>query len=145
MVSVLGRDRASKSAAADVLSLRIMLEVTLLNAALAVFPLPFLEPGTLEPGIWRIASGLHLIGGIGLASFGIYRYRIGLPDPDPLWISVLVTGLSVISLLVDFANVVGVAGANAFSLFLAALLLSLTVGGLKFIVVAGSIFDVAES
>ena len=145
LITVIGRDRHSKSTVADALRLRMMLELALTAAAFALLPLPFIRPEIYEPELWRLASGIHIIAGIGITGFGVYRYRTVGPDPDPRSISVSVSGLAAIAIFVNLYNVLGVDAANAFYLYLASLLLSLGVAGLKFIAVAGSIFDVAES
>ena len=140
LVSVIGRDRDRQSSIADGLRLQMMLEVALLNAALALFPLPFLQPATFEPEIWRLGSGIHFVSSVGLVLFGFYRYRTTRPDPDPLWSSSSMIGLAVVTSVLDVFNAVGLGGSSAFSFYLATLLLSLVGAGVKFMVVARSVF-----
>jgi hypothetical protein len=91
-----------------------MLEVALRNVAFAVLPLPFLAWFSSDPTLWRACSGLYL-GTVW--AHGYFRLRGS-------------------GLFVGIANVIGLAGSNAFSLYIANLMLGLGASGLTFLSVA---------
>jgi len=142
LVSVIDRRRDDSSRAVDSLRLRMMLEVALRNAALALLPLPFLPLAPSDPIIWRIASGLYLVI---TAAHAFFRMGPGEAVLSTRWIRVSQQSLLSISLLACLSNVLGLGGSNAFSIYLASLLLGLTAAGLLFLAVAASTFHVERS
>jgi len=141
LISVIGRRQNDTSRAVDSLRLKMMLEVAFRNAAFALLPLPFLQIAPSEPILWRIFSGLYVVA---VVSHSIIGQRRGDTASErslnsPMLILLLIT------VLAGSANVFGLGGSNAFSLFLANLILGLLAGGLSFLSVAASIFRVEKS
>ncbi len=66
-------------------------------------------------------------------------------DRPRAWLSVSMGILLSITVIVGSANVLGLGGSNAFSLYLANLLLGLAAASLSFLSVAASIFRVEQS
>jgi hypothetical protein len=138
LVSVLGRRQDSETRSLDALRLQLMLEVTLEVALFALLPLPFI--GVIsEPEIWRIASGLRLIGLLGSIAYSMHRARLQPRAFEQRWLTVSTLSLAALGLLVNLANVFGLGGSHAFSLFLASMVAGLTSSGLLFLAVAGSV------
>lgn len=141
IVSVIAQRAEESSRVADSHRLRIMLEVALRNAGFAVLPLPFLEMAPSDPVVWRVGSGLYLA--VALVH-GVVRLKTQMAI-GPRWFTnstkLLLTATSVACL----ANIFGLGGAHAFSLYLASLLLGLSASGLAFLAVAASALGFAKS
>jgi hypothetical protein len=135
LVSIIGRRR--NDATRDSFRLRMMLEVSFRNALFALLPLPFLQLVPSDPIIWRISSGLYLVAIVGHT---ILRLRTNVPGErsfsGSMWVLVALT------VVAGVANVLGLGGSYAFSLYLANLLLGLFAAGLSFISVADSVFGI---
>ena len=145
IISMLGRGRSTKSTAADALRVQQMLEMALLNALFALAPLPFLASGEAGAATWRVGCGLHLGASVFLTVLGIWRFRTRLPEADPIWISIAISAGAAASALVDAWVLLGFAAAEAFSFYLATLVLSMTSAGLKFIAVCTSLIRSSEN
>jgi hypothetical protein len=142
LVSLLGRRGDERSRAAGARRLRGMLEVSLRNAAFALLPLPFLESALSETAVWRVASGLYLVAV--LAYLALLRRREG-GFPYERWllrVTLVTLGLTV---LASGANVFGLGGERAFSLYLANLLLGLVTAGFTFLSFAAFAFRGEET
>ena len=141
LVSVIGRRQNDASRVVDSFRLQMMLEVAFRNAAFALLPLPFLQLAPSDPIVWRIASGLYIVTTV---AYFLLRLR---PNnrPGERWHSVSILVLLSITVIAGLANVLGLGGANAFSLYLANLLLGLCAAGVSFFSVAASIFRVERS
>ena len=138
LVSVIGRRRNDASRVADSFRLRMMLEVSFRNAAFALLPLPFLQIVPSDPIVWRISSGLYLVA---TAGHVIFRLRTNeVPGERSLSHPMLV--LFAFTIVASVANVLGLGGPHAFSLYLANLLLGLAAAGLSFLSVAASVFRI---
>jgi len=138
IVSVIARRADDSSRTADAARLRMMLEVALRNAGFAVLPLPFLQLAPSDPTVWRISSGVYVVVAL---IYGAIRLRAqrGL---NPRWFTISVQSLLAMTTIASLANVLGLGGANAFSLYLASLLFGLSVAGLAFLsVVASALSD----
>ena len=109
-----------------------MLEVALRNVAFAVLPLPFLAWFSSDPTLWRACSGLYL-GTVW--AHGYFRLR-GSGFFEQGWFGISNLALLAITSFVGIANVIGLAGSNAFSLYIANLMLGLGASGLTFLSVA---------
>ena len=139
LVSVMGgRDRREASRQTDWFRLRLMLEVALRNAAFALSPIPFLALTSPETIIWRIASGVYLVA---VPAHILFRQRQSRAAGIDRALSSPSMSLLPISLLVCMANVIGLGGTHAFSLYLLSLLLGLFTAGMLFVSVAGSLFS----
>ena len=141
LISVIARRQNDTSQASDSFRLHTMLEVAFRNAAFALLPLPFLQLAPSDPIVWRISSGLYIVITVG-------HFLLRLRPRDVLgerWLRVSMVILLSISVVVGLANVLGVGGSNAFSLYLANLLLGLCAAGLSFLAVAASVFRVERS
>jgi hypothetical protein len=141
IVSVIAQRAEESSRVADSHRLRLMLEVALRNAGFAVLPLPFLQFAPSDPMIWRAASGLYLA--VALVH-GVIRLKTQRAI-GPRWFTNSAQFFLVATSLACLANIFGFAGANAFSLYLASLLLGLSVSGLAFLAVAASALGFAKS
>ena len=113
-----------------------MLEIALRNAAFALLPLPFLQFAPSDPVVWRVSSGVYIVA---TAGHLLLRLR-STAAPGEGWHSVFNLILFSITAIVGLANVFGLAGSRAFSLYLANLLLGLGAAGLSFVSVATSVF-----
>jgi hypothetical protein len=141
LVSIIGRRQNDASSAADSIRLQMMLEVAFRNAAFALLPLPFLQLAPSDPIVWRISSGLYIV-----ATVAYFLLRMRPSDrTGERWHVVSLRILISISVIAALANVLGLGGSNAFSLYLANLLLGLTAAGVTFLSVAASIFGVEQS
>jgi hypothetical protein len=140
IVSVIAQRAEEHARVADSHRLRLMLEVALRNAGFAVLPLPFLPLAPSDPVAWRIASGLYLVVALG---HGIIRLKIQRAI-GPRWFTHSAQLFLAVSSLACLANVLGLAGAHAFSLYLASLLCGLSVSGLAFLAVAASALGFAK-
>jgi len=141
LISVIGRRPSDVSRATGSLRLRLMLEVSFRNAAFALLPLPFLQIAPSDPTLWRIFSGLYLV----VTTIHVaVRLRTGDANSGRLlaFPSLILFGVTVGA---SVANVLGLGGAQAFSLYLANILLGLGSGGLMFLSVAATVFDVDRS
>jgi hypothetical protein len=138
LVSVIGGRQNDTSRIVASLRLRGMLEVAFRNAAFALLPLPFLQLAPSDPMVWRISSGLYIVMTVG---HFLFRLRHDGPAGEG-WLSVARLILLSITVLAGLANVLGLGGSNAFSLYLANLLLGLGAAGLSFMSVAASVFRV---
>lgn len=138
LVSVLGQRQDKGSRALDSFRLQAMLEMALRNAAFALIPLPFLQTGASDPTIWRILSGVYLLAMVSHAGFQIYRGHALVWGAS--WLKVSLVSLTLISAVASAANILGLGGSHAFSLYLAALLVGLGFAGLLFLSVASSVF-----
>jgi hypothetical protein len=137
LVGVLGRGGAEDaSSGLSWLRLRTMLEVALRNAAFALMPLPLLGVVSSETAIWRVSSGIYLVTVI---AYILYRLRTN-PSMTDQALSGWFLSLTPISLLACLANVLGLAGPHAFSLYLLSLLLGLITAGMLFLSVASTFF-----
>jgi hypothetical protein len=138
LISVIGRRPSDTARATSSLRLRLMLEVSFRNAAFALLPLPFVEIAPSDPMLWRIFSGLYLV--VTTIHVAI-RLRTGDANAERLlaFPSMILFGITV---LASVANVIGLGGAHAFSLYLTNILLGLGSAGLMFLSVAATVFDV---
>ena len=134
IVTVVAHRADNRSRIADVARLRLMLEVALRNAGFAVLPLPFLQLAPSDPAVWRISSGLYLVAAL---VHGVIRLR-SQGDLSPRWFTISVQVLLAMTAIASLANVLGLGGASAFSLYLASLLIGLSVAGLAFLTVVVS-------
>jgi hypothetical protein len=141
IVSVIARRADEKSRVADSYRLRLMLEVALRNAAFAVLPLPFLQLVPSDPALWRIASGFYVVAAL---IHGIIRLA-SQRGVGPRWFTRSAQCLLAMTAIASVANVLGLGGANAFSLYLASLLFGLSASGLAFLAVAASALGFAKS
>jgi hypothetical protein len=134
IVTVIAHRVDDRSRTADTARLRMMLEVALRNAGFAVLPLPFLQLAPSDPILWRISSGLYLVAAL---VHGVVRLRSqrGL---NPRWFTIALQVLLAMTAIASLANVLGLGGASAFSLYLASLLFGLSAAGLAFLTVAVS-------
>ena len=141
LISVIGRRSSDTARAIGSLRLRLMLETSFRNAAFALLPLPFVQIAHSDPMLWRIFSGLYLV--VTTIHVAI-RLRTGDARSERLltFPSLILFGITV---LASVANVLGLAGAYAFSLYLANILLGLGSAGLMFLSVAATVFDVDRS
>jgi len=138
LVSVIGGRRNDASRVSASLRLRAMLEIALRNAAFALLPLPFLQYAPSDPVVWRVSSGVYIA-----ATAGHYLLRLrSSAAPGEGWHRVSNLILFSITVLVGLANVFGLGGSNAFSLYLANLLLGLGAAGISFISVTTSVFGI---
>jgi hypothetical protein len=147
LVSVIGRHGDERSRAVDSFRLRTMLEMTLRYAALAIVPLPFLQVASSATGIWRVSSGLYLASTVLYAVLAARRmrsYEGGLFAADR-WVQVSTIGVASISVLINLANVFGLGGSNAASLYIGGLVLGLGNAGVLFLSVAASVFRGPEN
>ena len=140
LISVIGRRQNDASLDAISIRLRMMLEVAFRNAAFALLPLPFLQLAPSDPIVWRISSGLYVVAIVAHSLLRQSHLRSG-----ERWLSTSSWILVAITLVAGLANVLGLGGPNAFSLFLANLLLGLAAAGFSFISVAASIFRSEQS
>jgi hypothetical protein len=141
IVSVIAQRSEEPTNNRDAYRLRVMLEVALRNAAFAVLPLPFLSAFPSDPMLWRVASGVYLASALLYATFRLQTIR----EVGPAWVSRSSQILLVGTVSVSLANMAGLGGAHAFSLYLAALLAGLSVSGLSFMAVAVSALGLAEN
>ena len=141
LISVIGRRSNDTARATGSLRLRLMLEVSFRNTAFALLPLPFVQVAPSDPMLWRIFSGLYLV--VTTIHVAI-RLRTGDAHTEPLlaFPSLILFGITV---LASVANVLGLGGAYAFSLYLTNILLGLGSAGLMFLSVAATVFDVDRS
>jgi hypothetical protein len=149
LVTVIGRRGAgNESNAIGLFRLQLVLENSLRNAASALLPLPFLAVAAHDPTMWRIASGLFLGSNILYTIITIGRSTAVGGRLEAQWEQRLlysIWGVTSASAALDVANVVGLAGTHAFSLFLASLVLGLCCTGLMFLMVAIGVFRVDQS
>jgi hypothetical protein len=141
LISVIGHRSSATARANSLLRLRLMLEVSFRNAAFALLPLPFVQIASSDPMLWRIFSGLYLVVttihvAIRLRPFDADAERLLVPP------SLILFGITV---LASVANVFGLGGAYAFSLYLTNILLGLGSAGMMFLSVAATVFDVDRS
>ena len=120
----------------------MMLEVALRNATFALLPIPFLDLTLSDTLIWRIASGVYLLA---VPAHILFRLRQSNAAGIERAMSVPSLGLLPLSLLACLANVIGLGGPHAFSLYLLSLLLGLVTAGMLFVSVAGSFFSDEQS
>ena len=140
LVSVIGGRQNDTSRVIASLRLRTMLEVAFRNTFFALLPLPFLQLAPSDPILWRLSSGLYI-------AFTIAYFLVRLRQNEPTgegWLRVSTRILFAITILAGGANVLGFGGANAFSLYLANLLLGLCVAGLYFVSVSASVFGIEQ-
>jgi hypothetical protein len=138
LVSVIGGRQNDTSRVFASLRLRTMLEVAFRNTFFALLPLPFLQLAPSDPILWRISSGLYIATTIGY----FFLRRRENESTRERWLSLSTRILFSITILAGLANVLGLGGANAFSLYLANLLLGLWVAGLYFVSVSASVFGI---
>ena len=140
-MSVISQRAEQNSRIADSYRLRLMLEVALRNAGFAVLPLPFLPVVPSDPLVWRVASGFYLVTALvhGLARLKVQR-TIG-----PYWFTLSAQVFLASTAVASLANVLGLGGPNAFSLYLVSLLFGLSVSGLAFLAVVASALGFAKS
>jgi hypothetical protein len=141
IVSVIAQRADEESRIADSYRLRLMLEVALRNAAFAVLPLPLLQIVPSDPVLWRIANGLYVV--VALVH-GVIRMRTQ-QGAGPPWFTRSTYVLLTMTTVASVANVLGLGGANAFSLYLASLIFGLSASGLAFLAVAASALGFAKS
>jgi len=134
IVSVIAQRPDGRSRTADAARLRMMLEVALRNAGFAVLPLPFLQLAPSDPIVWRVASGVYVAVALAYAAIRLRSVR----GFDSGRFTISLQALLAMTTIASFANVLGLAGANAFSLYLASLLIGLSVAGLAFLSVVTS-------
>lgn len=120
------------------LRLRSMLEVALRNAGFAILPIPFLDLPNAETYLWRVGSGLYFVA---VTAYVIHRRRTDFSS----WaqsgallrvVPMPIAWLLPISLSACLANVFGLGGSYASSLYLFSLILGLVSAGVLFLVVA---------
>jgi hypothetical protein len=140
IVGVLGQKGGGRSRELTWLRLRTMLEVALRNAAFALLPLPFLGLASSETVVWRVASGTYLVTVLVYICFR----RQGAVVSAGQALTLPFLSLLPISLLACGANVLGLGGAHAFSLYLLSLILGLVTAGALFMSVAASLFSDVE-
>lgn len=140
LVSVIGRRQDERSRAIDSFRLQSMLEVALRYAALALVPLPFLQLAATSPMVWRLSSGLYLVSTVIYGVFRTRRARALEVVASERWLIISAAVLTSVASLINLANVFGLGGSDAFSLYLASLILGLGVTGLIFLSVAASVF-----
>jgi hypothetical protein len=147
LVSVIGRRGDDRSRVVDSFRLRTMLEMALRYAALAIVPLPFLHDAPSDAGIWRVSSGLYLLSTALYAVLATKRMRSyeGMGMTDDRWVQVSTIGLASVSVVVNLANILGLGGSHAASLYVGALVLGLGNAGLLFLSVAASVFRGPET
>jgi len=138
IVGVLGQRESGDSREIVWLRLRAMLEVALRNAAFALLPIPFLGMASSETVVWRIASGVYLVT---VVAFILLRRRQARLTTVGQALSAPFLSLLPLSLLACVANVLGLGGPHAFSLYFLSLLLGLLTAGMLFVSVAASFFD----
>ena len=136
LVSVIGHRHDDASRRVDWFRLRMMLEVSLRNAAFALLPLPLLDVVSSESTIWRLASGIYLVT---VPAHVLFRRRQEGADTVVRTLTGSSLGLLPVSLLACLANVFGLGGAHAFSLYFLSLLLGLVAAGLLFLSAATSL------
>jgi hypothetical protein len=138
LVTVIGRRDDDSKRKQDTLRLRLMLEVTLRIAALALVALPFVQqaPG---PVTWRLLSGLHLVTTAIHAAHIMRSIRGKDQQPSPKGLSLPVSTLTALAVAASTVNVVGYAPLGSFAMFLAALVSGLMVAGMLFVSVASSV------
>lgn len=141
IVSVIAQRAEESSRVADSHRLRLMLEVALRNAGFAVLPLPFLSVASSDPIAWRAASGLYLV--VALVH-GVVRLKAQRAI-GPRWFTNSAQLFLAATSVACLANIFGLGGDHAFSLYLASLLFGLSVSGLAFLAVAASALGFAES
>jgi hypothetical protein len=141
IVSVIAQRPEGESRDADSHSIRLMLEVALRNAGFAVLPLPFLQVFPADPAVWRAASGFYLVAALvhGLSRLKSQRLF------GPRWFTLCAQSFLAMTAAVSVANILGLGGANAFSLYLSSLLFGLTVSGLAFLAVTASALGFAKT
>jgi hypothetical protein len=108
---------------------------------MALLPLPFLHIAGDDPAMWRIASGLYLVTGLGWIWASLRRHRARRLTPDRRPIVYTLFAITLAGAVLDVANVIGLGGAHAYSLYLASILLGLGNTGLLFLLVAIHVFD----
>ena len=118
-----------------------MLEVALRNVAFAVLPLPFLASFSSDPNLWRVGSGLYVVT---VWAHGYFRFR-GSGFFAEGWFGISNSVLVATTSLVAIANIFGLAGSEAFSLYIANLLLGLGASGLAFLSVAKGVLSVERA
>ena len=138
IVGILGRRAQDSTRAISWLRLRAMLEVALRNAAFAVLPIPFLDLVPSETIVWRVASGTYFLA---VVLHILIRRRSESSTTGGLALSGPFLVLLPISLLACVANVLGLGGPNAFSLYLLSLVLGLVTAGMLFLSVAATFFN----
>lgn len=141
IVSVIAQRTEDESRVADSYRLRLMLEVALRNAGFAVLPLPFLPVFASDPMVWRAASGLYLVAALVHGLIRLKTQRL----VGPSWFTLCAQVFLALTAITSVANVVGLGGAHAFSLYLASLFFGLTVSGLAFLAVAASALGIARA
>jgi hypothetical protein len=104
-------------------------------------PLPFLQVAPSNPILWRLASGLQLLTIVAHIVSSLRRAR----SYEGGWILISTWILTSISVLTNLANILGLGGSNAFSLYLASLILGLGVAALLFLSVAASVLQAPGS
>ena len=115
-----------------------MLEVSLRNAAFAVLPIPFLALVSSETIVWRVASGAYFVA---VVAYAMLRRRSESPTTVGPALTRPFIVLLPVSLLACIANVLGLGGSNAFSLYLLSLVLGLVTAGMLFLSVAATFFN----
>jgi len=138
IVGVLGRGTQDPTRAISWLRLRTMLEVSLRNAAFAVLPIPFLALVSSETIVWRVASGAYFVA---VVAYAMLRRRSESPTTVGPALTRPFIVLLPVSLLACIANVLGLGGSNAFSLYLLSLVLGLVTAGMLFLSVAATFFN----
>lgn len=141
IVTIIAQREEESARIADSFRLRLMLEVALRNAGFAVLPLPFLQLMPSDPLVWRAASGFYVVTAL---AHGLIRLK-SQKEVGPHWFTVSARVFLSLTTVASLANVLGLGGANAFSLYLASLLFGLTVSGLAFLAVAASAMGFAKA
>lgn len=141
IVSVIAQRSDERARVADAYRLRLMLEVALRNAGFAVLPLPFLPMVASTAVVWRGASGVYLVAAL---VHGLIRLR-SQRGIGPAWFTRCAQVFLTLTTLTSLANVLGLGGPHAFSLYLASLLFGLSVAGLAFLAVVASALGFAET
>ena len=94
-----------------------------------------------DPVVWRAASGFYLVAAL---VHGLIRLK-SQRTLGPHWLILSAQIFLAMTTVASLANVLGLGGANAFSLYLASLLFGLSVSGLAFLAVAASALGFAET
>ncbi|MEM9173729.1 MAG: hypothetical protein AAGC67_00705 [Myxococcota bacterium] len=137
IVGALGQRADDADRAIGWVRLRTMLEVSLRNAAFALLPLPFLGFADDPTLVWRSASGAYLST---VLAYLVFRRTRSSSPTESLGLEAPFLALLPFSLLACVANVFGLAGPEAFSLYLFSLVLGLVTAGLLFLSVAAMLF-----
>ena len=135
LFSVLDRGLDPESRSGARVDLQVMLEIGLRNATFAGIPIPLVAAGIDGPGLWRTLSALYLAAMLGHIQYQRSRGGGGVMS-RPSELRPLLVAVTLSSVAISVANIVGAGGRHAFALYLASLILGLVFAGLLFVAVA---------